>query len=88
MIVRDKILEILNFVLHEVFTLEDTFDWQKHFICSKWETPHLAPEQDAAATEEFSRGEVSQDEADQRTVHREPGVPVWRARQQLRRKQF
>ena len=72
-----KCLEILNFVLHEVLLLwKIHFTDKKHFTCSKRETPHIAPEQDAATTEEFPRGEVAQDEDDQRAVNREPGVAV------------
>ena len=79
-----KCLEILNFVLHEVLT----FHLHNNFICSKRQTPHVTQGEDAATAEEFPRGEVAQDEDDQRPVHGEPGVLVRRVGQQLGGKQL
>ena len=84
MIVRDKMFGNFEFCSTRSFY----FSLTQHFICSKWEAPDLTQGQDAASTEELPRGEVPEDEDDQRSIHREPGVPVGRAGQQLRREQL
>ena len=79
MIVRDKMFGNFEFCSTRTSYISLT----QHFISSRRQTADLSQGQDAAPAEELPRGEVPEDEDDQRSVDGEPGVPVGRVGQQL-----
>ena len=72
MIVRDKMFGNFEFCSTRTSYISLT----QHFISSRRQTADLSQGQDAAPAEELPRGEVPEDEDDQRSVDGEPGVPV------------